>query len=200
MRTCVEKGGFQYPVYKNTDQTDLPNENWTAIEGLRYYLVSSVGRVKSLGRITKGDHGCERQHTGRILKQTLHTDGYPQVVICQDKKQITRKTHRFVAAAFIPNPSNKETVNHKNGIKTDNRVENLEWCTKKENSEHAYATGLNKGKKDGNHNLAISVLDTNTGIKYDCIKNAALAIKICPKKLGSWLRGEHPNKSTIIIL
>lgn len=61
--------------------------------------------------------------------------------------------HRIVAAVFIPNPENKRTVNHINGVKTDNRVENLEWATHSENSLHAVRVGLTKYKKGEGHHL-----------------------------------------------
>lgn len=72
------------------------------------------------------------------LKQEKHAHGYMRVVLCKDKKYQHLFVHRLVAQAFIPNPENKPEVNHKNGIKTDNRVENLEWCSKSENEKHKY--------------------------------------------------------------
>lgn len=78
----------------------------------------------------------------KLLKQS-NSDGY-FTVYCNYKSYLV---HRLIAIAFIDNPNNKKEVNHINGNKGDNRIENLEWCTRKENSQHAWDIGLNKSKK-----------------------------------------------------
>ena len=94
-------------------------ENWKAIAGYEgLYEVSDQGRVKSL------KYGKEK-----ILKPHKDGWGYPHVILCKDGKQKTLKVHRLVAEAFIPNPNNLATVNHKDEVKTNNAATNLEWMS-----------------------------------------------------------------------
>lgn len=84
--------------------------------------------------------------TKELEKQPSTKDnGYKFLRLYKDKKGSSVYVHRLVAIAFLPNPENKRTVNHINGDKSDNRVENLEWATHGENNAHAILTGLNKG-------------------------------------------------------
>lgn len=103
-----------------------------AYEGM--YQVSDLGRVKSL-KFSKL----------RLLKNSFDKDGYLLVSLYKNGKQKTITTHRLVAQSFIYNKDKKPQVNHINGIKDDNRVQNLEWNTSLENIRHSYKNGLKKG-------------------------------------------------------
>lgn len=111
-------------------------ELWREVPGCDgKYQVSNIGRVKSMN--FRGNTGQEK-----VLRLSSDKDGYQKVSIYIDGKQRYFMVHRLVALAFIPNPQKKPEVNHKNGVKSDNCVENLEWCTSSENRIHAYKTGL----------------------------------------------------------
>jgi hypothetical protein len=104
-------------------------EEWEDVdeyEGL--YQVSSLGRVKSFQRYPI---------VGRILKPAHNRDGYLQVVLSRNRRHRTMLVHRLVAEAFLPRSPGQDEVNHKNGIKDDNRKSNLEWATHRQNCRHA---------------------------------------------------------------
>ena len=98
------------------------------------YSIANIGLVRNDER-------------NRLLKNRIRDDGYISVVLTNHGKQREFLLHRLVATAFIPNPENKPEVNHINGVKSCNYDYNLEWVTGCENIQHAYDTGLNKGKK-----------------------------------------------------
>lgn len=110
-------------------------------EGL--YQVSNTGTVKAL-QVQKLRGRGFQVRPEKTLRHQLSSNGYLKITLFSDNKRVDTHAHRLVALTFIPNPENKKTVNHKNGIKTDNRVENLEWATCKEQINHADNTGLRK--------------------------------------------------------
>lgn len=104
-------------------------EVWKIIEEFTDYEVSNLGIVRN-------------QKTKIILKIHTQNRGYKIVNLKKENKSKGISLHRLVAIAFLPNPKNKPQVNHINGIKDDNRLENLEWCTGSENVNHSIRTGL----------------------------------------------------------
>src|SRR3990167_8609812 len=91
---------------------------------------------------------------GKWIKSFRHYKGYLVYYLQHLTKRRIIFAHKIVALAFIPNPLSKKELNHKNGIKTDNRVENLEWCTHLENMQHAYKNGFVKINRGSNHGMA----------------------------------------------
>lgn len=129
-------------------------EIWKDIYGYEgYYQVSSLGRIKSLKRIVYGvGHGYNRMKEETIKKFGIHNKGYYQVQLCKERCKRTFKVHRLVATAFCENKNNYEQVDHIDGNKLNNRVDNLEWVTNKENHNRKMKMGLNinlTGEKHG---------------------------------------------------
>lgn len=132
-------------------------EIWRDIEGYEcLYQVSNLGRIRSLDRYVDRytNHLIKVFRKGRLLESHLDKDGYLLVTLCKNNKVKLCRVHRLVAEAFIPNPNNYPIINHKDEIKDNNCVENLEWCTHKYNL--CYGTRLErlsksrKGKGLGN--------------------------------------------------
>ena len=133
---------MQEEIYKNLSLEDLPGEEWRDVVGYEgLYQVSNLGRVRSLDR-TIPFGKFTKNVKGKMLSQYLCC-GYCEISLGRAKsgKKNRQRVHRLVAEAFIPNLNNYPIINHKNEIKTDNRVENLEWCD--------YSYNLNYGTRKG---------------------------------------------------
>jgi len=102
----------------------MRQEQWKKIREFEDYEISNLGRIYS------------QKRNGRILKSRMDKNGYLYVSLCNAGTH-TKRIHRLVTQAFIPNPKNLPEINHKDGIKTNNNVENLEWVTSRENHIHA---------------------------------------------------------------
>ena len=151
-------------------------ENWKDIKGYEgFYQVSNLGRVRSLARDIYRQNGTFYHHVEeKILASNLDGCGYPLVHLCKNGKMKNMLVHRLVATAFIENPENKPQVNHKNEIKTDNSVENLEWCTSFYNNHYgtrtARAVQNHKYPKLGDSPRAKAVFCEELNKTFDCAK------------------------------
>jgi hypothetical protein len=122
----------------------MDKEEWRPVKGNEStHEVSNKGRVRSLTRRVNSGQTGGRLVKGKILKLTKTKQGY--LCVNLGRKVGVKLVHILVCQAFKDNPEGKRTVNHENGIKTDDRAENLSWNTHKENNEHAIKTGLNQG-------------------------------------------------------
>lgn len=126
----------------------IMEEIWKDILGFEgLYQISSCGKVRSVGRTIIDSIGRKRFYPSKILKP-INRKGYLFTSLYDSKAKIhIGRISRLVAITFIPNPENKSQVNHINGIKSDNRVENLEWATPSENMIHAIKSGLKKANE-----------------------------------------------------
>lgn len=146
-------------------------EIWKPVKGFENYEVSNLGQVKSLN--------YNRTKEAKILRLCKNKDGYLCVHLHKNGKGYAKKVHRLVTAAFIPNPEGKTEVNHIDGNKTNNRVENLEWATHSENMHHAWETGLCEPLTGENHPMHGKQLSEET-----------------KKKLSEALKGKYTGKYT----
>jgi hypothetical protein len=126
--------------HENLSLNDMPNEKWRQIDGYNgKYFISSVGRIKAI-TFYKGEP--RMMYIKKLSQRTKTENEYIFTGLSANNTKKSEIIHRLVAKYFIPNPDKKPFVNHKNGVKWDNRVENLEWVTGSENTLHAVRNGL----------------------------------------------------------
>lgn len=169
-------------------------EIWKNATGLEFHQVSNMGRIRTVDRTLPCGDGF-RKYKGKIKKPSDNGGGYLIVTLCDNYEKTNFYVHRLVAEAFVENIGNKPRVNHKDTNKKNNHFSNLEWTTAKENTEHAIKMGLMSVVKRKNHRY---VLDTQTGIFYDSVLQAASAKSINWHLLYTWLSKPHRNKSSLI--
>lgn len=115
------------------------NEIWKEITGYEgYFEVSNLGNFRSKDRQVKYKTDGLRNYPGKSLLTETIVEGYQRIVLMKEGVRRRFMCHRIVAQEFVPNPENKPFVNHINGIKADNRAENLEWVSQSENERHSH--------------------------------------------------------------
>lgn len=151
---CISKNNKSKTIKKYANDNiiiNLNNEIWVNVKGYEdSYMVSNFGRIKSKDRNVIRLNGFEIFTKGGLRKNSLKKSGYFDIGLWKEGNVKRFSVHKLVAINFIPNPYNNPVINHKNCDKKDNRVENLEWCTHKENIQHSWINGLSyvlKGEK-----------------------------------------------------
>lgn len=168
------------------DLEDLKNEIWKDIDGFEnLYQISNYGRLKSLG----SNNNSTAINKDIIRKTFPNSKNYLSCLIYKNSVKKQARLHRLVAQAFIPNPHNKPQVNHIDGNKQNNRIDNLEWCTNSENQLHAYKNGLEKPRfqrKVNQYDLENNYIQT-----FEYIREAEKKLKIDASSISSVCKGKR---------
>lgn len=175
----------------------MNDEIWQDIPDWSGYQVSNLGRVKSLSRLK--NYGKVRAMSKEIiLKHCVSGSRYCYVNLSNGVSQKIFPVHRLVANAFLVNPENKRTVNHKDGIKTNNRVSNLEWMTHSENHLHAYRNNIRKkpqppmGINSKYSKSVVQILSNGDKVKWDCVSDITRKLGYSQGNISSVCRGIRP--------
>lgn len=173
--------------------------SWLPVVGYEeLYSVSNTGLVRSEDRKVFTKRGVLRILRGRNLILRKNRTRYNIAFLSKDGIVKTRQVHRLVAQAFIPNPENKPCVNHKNGIRHDNRVENIEWCSYSENNKYTYSVLKRKPSmlgafedKNPNAKSVVQVFPDGSTRDFSCAIRAGKETNVSVAGITATCRGEQ---------
>ncbi|MDD3029819.1 MAG: HNH endonuclease [Alphaproteobacteria bacterium] len=156
-------------------------EYWKPVNGYEgVYEVSSEGRLRNV-------------RSNKVLGENSRSQGYVQDALCKNGRRLQMRRHRIVAEAFIPNPENKREVNHKNGDKSDNSVENLEWVSHRENADHAWRTGLTSAPPANMPRMVKQYYEGARIATYGSIKEASLSNRVSEEDICKCCKGKRKS-------
>ena len=171
-----EEGGFYDYQQWLEENGYIKTEQWAPIPEFEgYYEASTAGRIKNAW-------------TGRVLKQQTNQKGYKTVTVNVLGKTFTREVHRWVASAFIKGDHTGMDVHHKDTDKTNNKLSNLEYCTRKENVRHAIEDGIMKPNNFGNKSIKVKC--NENGKIYNSIRECSRDIDVASTDIGRYLAGK----------
>lgn len=197
-------------IYENLSIESLPNEEWRDIVGYEgLYQVSNMGRVKGLSRVSNFGKRVKRIPI-RILKPTISKRGYYVVGLSKDGKTKNHTIHRILMTSFVPNPENKRAIDHIDTNKLNNSLDNLRWCTDKENSNNEktkeknrnncfrmWKNGLFDNRNNTHYRKVAQYTKDGEYIKtWDSIIEVEKALGIDRSSISAICLGTNPNRHT----
>lgn len=158
------------------------------------YIVSNYGEIISLPRYKENNSKLQYVEPKEIYKHINKHNGYVYVQLWNDGTYKNIRLHKLVATAFIPNPEHKPTINHIDGDKTNNRADNLEWCTNSENEKHAYMLGL---ANNDNQKIKIKQYDMNGNLlnEYNSLTEASQKTGVHISKISFCINGKYKYRN-----
>ena len=170
-------------------------KQWKEIKGYEgKYIISNFGEVISLPRTKQNNSNKQYVEPREICRYINKRNGYVYVHLCNDGEERTIRLHRLVAETFIPNPNKLPQINHIDGNKENNRIDNLEWCTASENEKHAYKIGLannnNQKIKVGQYSIKGELLRT-----FDSLSEASKITGVHIQKISLCINDKYKYRN-----
>lgn len=181
----------------------MKEENWKDIKGYEgLYQCSNNGNIRSLDRYVYEHIGKKQFRKGQIIIPRLNKNGYLQFALNKESKRKMVYVHVIIASTFLDNPNSFVTVNHKDGNKLNNCVENLEWCSYSDNNLHSYRALHRKAADEGSTPKPVYIIDTiNKSLQYfKSITDTSAFIKLSHTQINRYIHSNRKWKGRYIFL